>query len=93
MLLRICETLIYPQEIKTESKSKPGKIHSTITRTLFNDSICTCKGYLFNGTCSHIKGLDETRCTFAVPANQCNVEVCPFCSSDVIEYELNPEYD
>jgi len=93
--IRICKTAIIPREILVPSESS-DETHTVIRGTLFNDTICTCKGWHFRQTCKHARMVEETRCEYL---DQRSLEerekhpllVCPDCGNDMMDYDLDPE--
>lgn len=91
MIIRICETQIYPQEIKIESESEPDVLHTVISATIFNDPICTCAGWRFRSTCKHVKKVLESQCDWIDGRDNSDITICPKCGSKAIDFELEPE--
>jgi hypothetical protein len=93
--VRLCSTMIHPREIEFVSKSEPGIVHTVITPTLLNDSVCTCKGWNFRATCSHQQEVDDNTCDYvAGPSNKFTQEIteCPKCGAPMEDYELDAVY-
>lgn len=98
----ICETMLKPSIISVPSESKgDGTTYDVVSSTLFNDSLCTCPGFQFRGTCKHIRLAGNTRCSYHQITTREQIEAwidgkndnCPFCGSHLILYELDPEFD
>lgn len=78
----------------TGSISRPGKIHTTVGKTLFNDSFCDCEGFEFRGYCRHTEELDEDYCRwFTGDVSEPMPESCPSCGGEVIKYTFDLEFD
>lgn len=93
----VCETLLKPQEIPVPSHSAgDGTFYNVISRTLFNDSVCDCKGFLFRGSCKHIGLVEKGICNFYRPPTDedtaDNLGRCPVCHNVLVLYELEPEF-
>jgi hypothetical protein len=94
-LVRLCSTMIHPREIQFPSVSEAGVVHTVISATILNDSICTCRGWNFRSTCSHQQAIDDNMCDYvAGPSTQFTQEIieCPKCGAPLEDYELNAEY-
>lgn len=98
----ICESMLRPSVISVPSESQgDGTTYEVVSSTLFNDSFCTCPGFQFRGTCKHERLIAETRCTYHRVAREDDTQgwwngelgKCPMCSTRLILYELDPEFD
>ena len=98
MLVYICSSAIYPEDIKTESNSEPGKEYTTVTPTLFNEAICTCPGFHFRGHCKHVEQFEHV-CTFWMKAEEweamcrydgADYKTCFKCGAPMELYETEP---
>ena len=90
MRIKLCKTIVFPECVIVGSKSVEGTVHRVIRETVFNDTICDCKGYIFRGRCSHIDQVEESRHNWWTD-NLDYEGICPICGSEVIEFELDPE--
>jgi len=102
MKVVICETMLRPSIISVPSESKgDGTVYDVVSSTLFNDSLCTCPGFQFRGTCKHVRLAGNVRCTYHRGACETDFKdwwdgklgVCPTCSTRLVLYELDPEFD
>lgn len=94
MKIRVCSTIIHPREVLTPSKSTPGKIYTTITPTILNDSFCDCPGFQWHGgVCTHTKEVDANQCNWYVwPAEDyAKILECPECGGQVEDFETKSE--
>jgi hypothetical protein len=98
MNVRLCQTLVDPREIFVPSSTGAG-VHSVTPSTVWNDAICSCKGFEFRGTCKHVVDLDSSTCDYVIPepdegwATKLDDEECPKCGSLLVEMVLEPEFD
>lgn len=88
----VCETMVKPEIVPIPSSKGDGTYYDVIAKTLFNDSVCTCPGYQFRGTCKHVELVDQTRCTFHTPDLDTTGN-CPVCHHPLIEFELDIEFE
>jgi len=95
----VCETLVRPREIPIPSSIGDGTYYIVIAKTIFNDSVCDCKGFQFRGTCKHVTMVDEAICQFHRLPSEIELEtgaargLCPDCGEELLLYELEPEFD
>jgi hypothetical protein len=90
--------MLRPQEIPIPSSKGDGTFYLPVTPTLFNDPICDCPGFNFRGKCKHVTKVAEDMCEFhRIPTKielKKGVEgMCPDCTSRLVLYELDPEFD
>lgn len=58
--------MLEPQEVEVSSSSGDG-VYFVTTPTLYTEGICDpeCKGYMYRGTCRHIKAaVDDAVCFY-----------------------------
>lgn len=98
MNVRLCQTLVDPREVQVPS-SRGSEIYQVVPSTVWNDAICSCKGFQFRGTCKHVIDIDQGACDYVIPEpeegwpNKLNAELCPNCGSKLVEMVLEPEFD
>lgn len=91
MKILVCQTVVEPRFVIEPSQSNPPDVHYVIPSTIWNDPLCDCLGYFFNGTCSHIKKVEEARCTWWTSHLEFK-GICPNCNAGTKVFELDPEY-
>lgn len=96
MLVKVCSKLIHPREYYYASKSKPGSIYVVVSSTILNDEFCTCPGWQFRGTCSHIdhaKGKEFCDWYGGLSEDNPGVNTCPQCGGTTEDFETDAEFD
>jgi hypothetical protein len=102
MKVVICETMLRPSVVSVPSESKgDGSAYEVVSSTLFNDSFCTCPGFQFRGYCKHVTMVGNARCTFNRAACETDFKdwwddklgTCPTCSSKLILFNMEPEWE
>lgn len=98
--IRICKAQIEPVLVDVASQSEPGVVHTAVTKTLFSDSFCTCKGFLFRGYCKHTTILDEQFCRWFARMDDAEASLeftppkaCPMCGGETIKYTFDLEFN
>lgn len=88
MLVRVCPTLLEPQEVEIPSSRGEG-VYFVTTPTLYTDGICDpeCKGYMYRGWCRHIKAaMDDAVCFEGTPDP--DIKQCRQCGKDLVPVVL-----
>lgn len=94
MLIKACPKLIHPREIRYASKSNPGKIYTVVTATILNDAFCTCPGWQFRGTCTHIdQAENDHACEWFAGPGEDRPDLCPLCGEPTIDFETKAEFE
>jgi len=93
--VRVCETVIRPRIVPTQSSKDENVYYATIPATIWNDPVCDCRGYEFRGTCRHTKVTEESRCHWFVPLDEISaaIETCPMCGMPAVSFDPKPEFE
>jgi hypothetical protein len=91
MKIVVCKTIVEPRYVLEPSKSQSPLVHYVIPSTIWNDPICDCLGYFFNGKCRHITEIEANHCTW-VTKDLSYKDLCPNCNSETKVFELDPEW-
>jgi len=83
--IRVCPTLLEPQQVEVASSDpkKPPYVVTTAT-LLGNDAVCSelCPGYMFRGKCRHIQEATERAVCF-YGTRDMSEEKCPKCGREL----------
>lgn len=62
--------------------------YAVTPQTLFNDAICDpeCQGYMFRGTCRHIREAQEHVCMWC--SDDLETELCTLCAKEAVVVEI-----
>lgn len=93
--LKLCETIIRPRVVKVASATEEGVTYDAIPSTMWNDSLCECRGFRFRGSCRHVKELDANRCRWVELQDSSNENLteCPECGEPAVTFNPAPEFD
>ena len=89
--IKICGKALHPRELRFASKRNPGHTYVVVTESLFNDDFCTCPGWRFRETCSHVDDARQTYCHWW--AEEYGGDRCPECGGDIEDFETDSEWD
>ena len=92
MKVRLCSTLVKPREVKVQSQTQ-AETYTVIPSTVWNDGICSCKGFFFKGKCKHLTDVESGLCDYMTKNLETPLGDCPLCGAPLVDFELEPEYD
>lgn len=91
MKINVCSTVVEPRPKFILSKTDDDIVYTVIPSTIFNDPVCSCRGYLFRGQCSHIDQVESNHCTWWTDDLE-YLGDCENCGAQMTTFELDPEY-
>lgn len=91
MRINLCTTLVEPRSKFVLSKTNDDQVYTIIPSTIFNDPVCSCRGYLFRGRCSHIDHVEANHCMWWTDDLEYQGD-CEYCGSPMIIFEMDAEY-
>lgn len=91
MKINVCSTVIESRPKYVLSKTSDDIVYSVNPSTIFNDPVCSCRGYLFRGRCSHIDYIEANHCNWWTEDLDYNGN-CENCGAEMIVFELDAEY-
>ena len=96
MRIRVCATIVEPRWVVVPSRTHDDKTYIVVPSTIWNDAICDCPGFFYHGgKCSHIDGIEMLRCQYWSDRENERIDDdlhCPYCGSDTVLFEMEPEY-
>lgn len=84
MLVKVCPTMLEPQEVEVLSSKGEG-VYFVTTPTLYTEGICDpeCPGYMYRGTCRHILAATEEGVCFYGTKDPQNTK-CRQCGRELV---------
>jgi hypothetical protein len=99
MKIVLCETNVKPRVLKAVS-SDNTRAYDLVPSTIWNDSLCECKGFQYRGDCRHVRIAETERCRYwrewkgeRDTNGDGDVGRCPECRHPLVVFEFEPEFE